>query len=995
MEIPMNRRVLATIACVLGMAVSQAAANNPLAPNPYVQVAPAAGHFPLVDSVRAATLVVDAGDWPGVSRAAKNLQKDIQRVTTREPLLVQETAGQAAPLVIIGTAGKSPLLDGLAKAGKIDLKPLAGKWESFFLQVVQEPLPGVPSALVIAGSDKRGTIYGIYDLAQNIGVSPWHFWADSNPPRQNSLFIKPGIYRQGEPAVKYRGIFINDEAPDFSNWVREKYGTVPGQPSASNYNSEVYGHVFDLLLRLKANYLWPAMWNNAFNEDDPLNPKLADEMGIVMGTSHQEPMLRAQKEWDRRNRQSWNYYRDAQTLQTFWREGIVRNKNFESIITMGLRGANDTEMIPNGTVEQSMALLKDIIGVQRQIISESINPDPSKVPQLWCPYKEVLEYYNRGFRVPEDVTILWTDDNWGNIRRVPTAGERGRAGGAGIYYHFDYVGGPRNYKWLNTNYLPKVWEQMTFAREYGADRVWIVNVGHLRGLELPIEYFMHLGWEGARWTNANVREFTRRWVEREFGAARADEITEILVRYTRYNGRRKPELLAPNTYSLVDYREADRIVAEYNEIAARAQAIYDQLPAEQRDAFYQIVLFPTKACAQVNELYVAAGKNALFAQQGRVSANDYAKRVADLFKADADLMDEYHKRNNGRWNHFMDQVHIGYTSWQDPRTNIMPRVREVTAGAAPALGVAVEGSAQAWPAATAPQTPPTAAPNAGAGPASAPTLPRMDAFNRQERAIDIFNRGQGALAFTAKATEAWITLSKTSGEVTKEERILVGVDWAKAPRGLASGTVNVSHGDLTVAVKVEAFTPEQPTRENAEGFVEGEGVVSMEAEHFTRAVPAGPVRWEKIDDYGRTLSGMTPLPMMTPSITDAKNAPSLEYRMYIFNPGTVTLNAYVGPSLNALPDRGLRMAVAFDDAPPQEVTLVPQNYNASNGNRTWEASVRDASRLVKSTHTLPTAGYHTLKVWMVDPGVVLEKLVVDTGGMKPSYLGPPESFRRP
>jgi hypothetical protein len=973
----MSKHLCRALILVVGL-VAIADAGSPLAHRAYVEYRPNPGWFPLVQAERAATIVVDAQEWPGVTRAARNLQRDILNVTGSQPSFATTATEGSDKLVIIGTAGRSPLLDGLARSGKLDLKPLSGKWESCFLQVVTDPLPGVNAALVIAGSDKRGTIYGIYDLCENIGISPWHFWADAAPHQHEQLFIKPGIHHSGEPAVKYRGIFINDEAPDLSNWVREKYGTVPGIANAANYNSDFYAHVFDLMLRLKANYLWPAMWNNAFNEDDPLNPKLADEMGIVMGTSHQEPMLRAQKEWDRRHRQRWNYYRDAQALRDFWKEGISRNKDFESIITIGLRGANDTEMIPGGTVEQSMTMLKEIVEVQRKMIADTINPDPSKIPQLWCPYKEVLEYYNRGFRVPDDVTLLWTDDNWGNLRRVPTADERHRAGGAGIYYHFDYVGGPRNYKWINTNPIPKVWEQMTFAREHGADRVWIVNVGHLRGLELPMEYFMRLAWEGPRWTNANIREFTRLWAMREFGPEYAEPIADILSRYTRYNGRRKPELLEPLTYSLVDYHEADRVVADFNQIADQAQAIYDQLPAKKRDAFYQIVLFPTKACAQVNELYVAAGKNSLYAEQGRASTNDYARRVEALFQADADLMDEYHKRNDGRWNHFMDQVHIGYTSWQDPPRNIMPRVRELTLPVEASIGIAVEGSVQTWPGADSPAS-----------------LPTIDVFNRQRRYIDIFNRGQAPFDFTASATQPWITLSKTAGRVEKESRLLVGIDWSQAPPGNAAGELVISRDAQSVSVKVQAFNTIEPTPQTLKGFVEAEGVVSMEAEHFTRAITAGNVRWERIDDYGRTLSGMTPLPMTAAPVPDPRAGPCMEYSMYLFTPGDLTLHAIVGPSLNVLPTRGLRMAVAFDDAPPQVLTIVPHDYNAGNGNRSWEASVKDSVRMVTSTHRLSAPGYHTLKVWMVDPGVVLQKLVVDTGGLKPSYLGPPESFRRP
>jgi hypothetical protein len=972
-----KRALAACVAgCVAGMLATAAPGASPLAQDAYVENIQGAGDFPLAADGRAAAIVVDDKDWPGVARAAGDLRADIERVTGRRPAAGNVLNGQSGPVVIVGTAGKSAILEALEKAGKIDLQPLAGKWESFVIETVENPAPGIASALVIAGSDKRGTIFGIYDLSENIGVSPWYWWADVPVRHAEALFVRPGVYRQGEPSVKYRGIFINDEAPDLTNWVREKYGAVPNLPNVANYNHEFYAHVLELLLRLKGNYLWPAMWNNAFNEDDPENARLADEYGIVMGTSHQEPMLRAQKEWDRRHRQSWNYFTDAQTLQAFWKEGVARNKDFESILTIGLRGANDTPMIPGGDRDQSMALLKEIIGVQRKIIGEAVNPDVTKVPQLWCPYKEVLDYYNAGFRVPDDVTILWTDDNWGNIRRVPTADERARPGGAGVYYHFDYVGGPRNYKWINTNPLPKVWSELSLAKAYGADRIWIVNVGHLKGLELPIDYFLHLGWKTDAWTSGNIGEFTRKWAEREFGPAEAGEIAAILEKETQYLGRRKPELLEPGTFSLVDYREAERAVGDFNALVLRAEAVAARLPAEQRDSFYELVLFPTKAAAQVTELYVAAGKNALYAQQGRASANDWARRVAELFKADADLMDDYnHRLGNGRWNHFMDQVHIGYTTWQDPPRNVMPRVREVTLAAEPAMGVAVEGSPQAWP-------------REGAG----PVLPRTDVFAKQSRYIDVFNRGPGSFEFQITASEPWMVLSTKGGKVEKDMRVEVAVDWDKAPAGLAKGTVAVSQGDRTVAVGVEAFKPADLEPQQVDGFVESEGVVSMEAEHFTGRAPGKEAQWALVDGYGRTLSGMTVMPMTAASMKPG-DGPMLQYKFHAFDAGKVTLQAIVGPSLNVLPDRGLRMAMAIDDEAPQEVTILPQGFNAQNGNRAWEQSVKDNARVVSTTHTLAAAGDHVLKVWAVDPGVVLEKFVIDFGGQKKSYLGPPESFR--
>ena len=954
----------------------------------YVTSSAQADSFPIAQSNRTAAVYVDSQDWPGVIRAAGDLQSDIDRVTSRKPSILHETDALSGNVIIIGTVGKSRILDRLASAGKIDVGGIKGKWETFFLKVVRRPLPEVTAALVIAGSDKRGTIFGIYDLSEQMGISPLYWWADVPVPHRSALYVKNGTYVQGPPSVKYRGIFLNDESPDLSGWIAGEFGTVPARtdppipPNVANYSSRFYARIFEAVLRMKGNYLWPAMWNNAFNEDDPDNARLADEYGIVMGTSHQEPMLRAQKEWDRRYQKklgSWNYYKNPDVLQDFWRAGIRRNKSFESILTIGLRGANDTPMIPGGTVAQSMALLEEIVAEQRKMIAEEINPDVSKVPQLWCLYKEVQEYYAAGLRVPDDVTLLWADDNWGNVRRLPTETERKRAGGAGIYYHMDYVGGPRNYKWINTVSIPTVWEQMSLAKGYGADRVWIVNVGHFKHVLLPMEFFLQLGWNTARWTNRNIGDYTRLWAAREFGPEFSGAVAEIVNAYTRFNARRKPELLEKNTYSLTDYREAEKVVADYRELVAKAEGIFAKMPQGARDAFYELVLFPVKACAQVNEMYVAAGMNALHAKQGRADTNDMADQVQRLFDADAALMKHYNEAfAGGKWNHFMDQVHIGYTIWQDPKQNIMPTVTRIDPPRAASMGISVEGSELAWP-----------------GADGSPELPGFDALNRQQRYVDVFNRGREPFAYSATAGAPWILLSETRGTIEKARRVWVHIDWSKAPKGEADGFVRINReGGESIAVKLSVFNPPSVTRSSLDGFAEGEGYVSIEAEHFTRSIPAAQARWEKITEYGRTLSAMSILPMTAASVVPPKDSPCLEYRMYLFHPRKATVHVTVAPTLNFVPDRGLRYAISFDDQPPQIVEIVPRGFDARNGNREWEESVRNAGRVVQSTHALSGAGYHTLRIWMVDSAVVLQKIVVDLGGMKKTYLGPPESFYR-
>ena len=911
----------------------------------YVEATAQPGSFPIARANTCAAIYVDRGDFPGVIRAVGDVQADIARVTGCTPAITHETAGLGAHAIVIGSLEHSPLVKRLT-----DTSAIAGKWESFLTQAVPKPLPGVDRALVIAGSDKRGTIYGVYDLSEEIGVSPWYWWADVPVAHQDALFVKPGRFVQGEPAVKYRGIFLNDEAPSLSGWTKEKYG---------GFNHNFYVKVFELILRLKGNYLWPAMWGSAFNEDDPLNPKLADEYGIVMGTSHHEPMLRAQQEWKRHGKGPWNYASNAEVLRAFWDQGIERNKAYESIITLGMRGDGDLPMVTNGGMEANKALLEQIVADQRAIIEKHMG-DVTRVPQDWALYKEVQAYYEAGMRVPDDVTLLWCDDNWGNVRRLPTPDERKRSGGAGIYYHFDYVGDPRNYKWLNTNPIAKVWEQMNLAYQYDARRIWIVNVGDLKPMEFPIEYFLSLAWNPRRWPHDKIAEFGRLWAEREFGKTYAADIADIVSKYTKYNGRRKPELLEPGTFSLENYGEADAVLAEWQTLTRRAERIYRHLPVNAKDAFFELVLYPTKACAQVNELYIAAAKNHLYASQGRASTNDYAARVRQLFQADADLSAAYnHTLANGKWDHMMDQTHIGYTGWQQPETNAMPAVTEIQVGEAAKMGVM-------------------------------PSALQFDAFNQPHRDIEVFNRGRAPFEFSAVASAPWILLSKTLGTVRKDERLEVSVDWRTAPMGTAEGSVKISGaGDGPVTVRVAAFRPRDITRDSLRGFVEADGYVSMEASHYSKKADAGSVHWEEIADLGRTLSSMTILPCTAASVTPPRDSPSLEYRMYLFDPDKVQVHTIVAPTLNFVPGRGLRFAVAFDDQPPQVIDALAQNSLHD-----WEESVKDSVRTVISAHSLAGSGYHVLRYWMVDPGIVLEKIVVDLGGLKPSYLGPPESFRR-
>jgi hypothetical protein len=911
--------------------------------------------FQLAGSARVPTIVVGATDFPGVLRAATDLQLDIERVTGRQ-LRLEQALLPGRDAVIIGAIGKSHFIDQLIGSGKLNVTGVAGQWEAFVIQTIDNPAPGIAQALVIAGSDKRGAIYGIYEVSKQIGVSPWYWWADVPPRKSGELYIPAGRYVHRSPAVKYRGIFINDEEPALGRWAVANYG---------GFTSGFYKRVFELMLRLKANYLWPAMWWASFNENDTLNARLADEYGVVMGTTHHEPMNRAHADWRKHGNGPWNYETNGAVLKKFWNEGIERIGNFETIVSLGMRGDGDMAM----SDETNIALLERIVADQRNIIADVTRRKVTQTPQLWALYKEVQDYYDQGMRVPDDVTLLLCDDNWGNLRKLPHPADKPRPGGYGIYYHFDYVGGPRNYKWLNTNPLPRIWEQMHLAYRYGANQIWIVNVGDIKHMELPTEFFLDYAWSPDAWPHDRLNEYTQQWAARQFGTNHAAAIAEILSGYTKFNARRKPELLSADIYSLHHYREAERVTAEFNALAASAEKIYTEIPEVQKDAFYQLVLHPAKACANLNELWVTVAKNRLFAAQGRASANQLAERAKMLFDRDSAFSHHYnHVMAGGKWNHLMNQTHISYTYWQQPPKDILPEVKRIDLPAGAHLGVAAEG----YEGVTRP------------GVTDELELPEFDNYTQQTFFIDVFNRGKDSFRYTAAAKSRAIKISPATGFVEKEQRIFISVDWKALKPGIHRFPIVIKGAGTSVTVWATARVASPSTR--PVGFVQGNGYVSINAENFSRSVPAGDTAWRVLPDHGRTSSAITVFPVTAPAL-ESGPAPYVEYDFHLTTDSEVVVYAYFSPTLN-FHGKSLRCAIAMNDEAPQ-VLMLHENMN----NARWEQWVADNILIKKSVHGNQKAGNHTLKIQMVDPGVVLQKIVIDAGGLKPSYLGPPESKR--
>ena len=779
------------------------------------------------------TITYDPLDWKGVRMAVENLRHDLKAVT-----------GSANAPVVVGTIGKSKL----AKKYKQQSKELQGKWEQYLIFTDK-------GKLVILGSDKRGTIYGIYELSRQIGVSPWYWMADAPIQKHEQIFAKSGVYTDGEPKVKYRGIFINDEWPSFGTWCNNQFGGI---------NSKAYARIFELMLRLKANYFWPAMWNSRFNEDDPISPQLANDMGIVMGTSHHEPMMRAHKEYVNRKDSigAWDYATNKANLDRFFEEGLERNKAYDNLITIGMRGDGDVAM-GNGNDEDNMKTLKDVVDGQREIIERVYKKPASEVPQLWAIFTEVQRYYDAGFTVPDDVTLLFCDNNWGYIRRTGPEKEQARKGGMGMYYHIDMNGGPWNDRWINTTTAAKIREQLNLAYQTGIDRIWIINVGDLKPKEMPIDFIMHYAWNPDDYPADKIDQYMVDWARSIFGGEYAREIADIVTEYSKMNLERKPEVQRVGIYS-VETGEAQRMFDRWDELEKRTLSLSKKMPREMQDAFYQLVEYPAVASAGVAKIYLAATLGDSITMQM-------------LFERDKQMTDKYNKViAGGKWDGMMLDKHIGYRMWSMPNENTLPQVAK-------------------------------------------------------------------------PSDKTGITVSETA----------------------------------------------------------------IMAHDYTRRTATDDVRWVFLPGLGRGKGNMGIEPVTAKSRPLGDGA-TLEYDIHFSQSGKQKLALGILPTNDVNPARGLRIGVRVDDGEMQTIdarqgyvdtfneytkeniarskVLKPLPRPASDiylsGSRQrMRSEIFDNLRWLSIDFDIPTAGNHTVKVVMIDPEIVVEKLVINPDNEHPSYHG--------
>jgi len=946
------------------------------------------GDFKLVSGARAADILISPKDFKVVRIAAENLALDVKRVTGQQPSLKADATNVSAQVVLVGTLGNSKLIDDLVQNAKLDVRGLRGQWESFVIATVPNPLPNVSLGLVIAGSDRRGTAYGVFELSQAIGVSPWHWWADVTPAHRDTLFVRRGVHRQGPPSVQYRGIFLNDEDWGLQPWAAKTF-----EPELGDIGPRTYARIFELLLRLKANTVWPAMHEctRAFNLN-PQNKIVADDYGIVMGSSHAEPMLRNNvTEWTAKP-EDYDYTRNPDAVRRYWEQRLVENGRFENIYTLGMRGIHDSAMQGPKTSAERIKVLEQIFADQQAMLARNVNRDLTKVPQIFIPYKEVLTDYRNGLRVPEDVTIVWPDDNFGYLRYLPTPEEQKRRGGFGVYYHISYLGRPLSYLWLETTPPSLIWEEMSKAFDHNVRKFWMLNVGDLKPGEIGVEFFMQMAWDIKRWRRDNLKGFLRQWALREFGAPHASEVAEVMEQYYRLAFARRPEHLQwyvpgeqPRASELtaVDYGdELQQRLDDYELLMTKADRLYAAMPAPLKDAFYELVGYPVRGAALANQRFFSMEKSALYLAQGRASAPAWARRsqqAGERMILETAYYNE--KLASGKWRHMMS-LGPNKGQWPSMRTSdptAPAGLAEMKLPEGPQLGVAIEGRREPVG-----ETEKEAA------------LPLFSAYTRDTRFIDVFNAGgpsaQSPPNWAARTSAPWIRLSQATGNLQEDARIRVSIDWARAPHQEdIHGMIEIRGAQSNRFVSISVLNPGNIGRRQPTGFVEANGVVSIEAEHFTSKVDRAGVGWQVIPGLGRMGDSVAIFPTNAASIDPnriTRDAPALEYRLNLFQPGKITVNYYLVPTHPLRVGGGLRFAVAFDDQTPQVVTIGPGLEVPSAA---WFQNVLSATTKGASTHTITAGGSHVLKIYMIDPGVVLDKIVVDAGGVRPGYLGPPET----
>jgi len=951
----------------------------------------------LAKSGFATKFVLDATAYEGVVRVAEKVAKDVCLVSGQTPEVLTELPTEAMDsLVLIGTVGKSALCQSLAESGKLEKKSVEGKKEVFSLTLVENPFPNVKEALVILGSDKLGTIYGAFALSEYIGVTAQVEFGDAIPGKKETIVIGKDIEKVSkEPSVKFRGFFINDEWPCFGNWCVNHFGGI---------NAQMYDHVFEFLLRMKGNFMWPAMWASSFPIDGPgsLNEELADMYGITIAYSHHEPCLRASEEWDKvrgegtRYGNAWNFYTNKEGLTNYWADALKRSGKYQHLVTIGMRGERDSSMLgPNATLKDNIDLLKDIITTQRGLIREYMNEDVDQVLQLLALYKEVEAYFYGDENAPglrewdelENVIFMLCEDNFGHLRTLPTKDIRNHKGGFGMYYHFDYHGGPVSYEWMPSTTMALTWEQMTEAYDYGIKDVWIVNVGDLKGNEVALEYFLTLAYDFETWGSSapnSWMKYIQDWSKKIFPGASAEvqkKIADIYTDFVELNAMRRPEALNSTIYHPCHFNEADRMLEKAYAVEKACDEVYEALSENEKAACYSMITYPAKASMNLLKMQLFAGKNAHYASQGRKVANRFGRMMKECIAEDRRLSAEFGAFRDGKWKGMELEQHVGFTKWNDDgwRYPVQMTVEPVTR---PRLSVSRTDEDF------------LAVKNYGA-----PMCIQVDDFlyeGMEQVGIEISNDGVDTLQYTIRseqgAVPAWLQISSFEGKVEDLEVITLTCKRELLTEEKETVRLLISDGDTTVAVEISAQKTET-TNLPSKTHLPIDQVIVMKAENYSERKSVAGGEFTYLERHGRSHGGMKVLPS-TSDFELGEDLPQLTYSFLIPKEGEYKMELWTSPVNAPVNKRPLRVKLNTGNGEGKMMEILTSSYKGGEfSDAKWTIGVMN--QIYKTTETFNfREGVQTLTLGALEAGMVVEKIVIYPveKTLKASYLGPYDSF---
>jgi hypothetical protein len=930
-------------------------------------------------------MIVYANDDKKLNSIVANLlAQDIERVSGYLPRVSTDISGASGNVIVIGTIG-SALIKGIS--GKYSGN-LNGRWETYTYSVVKKLNKKIDNALVIAGSDIRGTAYGVFGISEKIGVSPWYWWADVAPVRKASLSIRIDNFTSEAPDVQYRGIFINDEDWGLQPWAAKTF-----EPETNDIGPKTYAKVFELLLRLKANLIWPAMHpsTKAFYHY-PGNKQVAADYEIVVGSSHAEPMLRNNvDEWDKK-RGDFNYVTNKAEVLNYWEVRVKESAVNNVMFTLGMRGIHDGKMEGVKTTKEAVPLIETILKDQRNLIGEHVNRDLTKVPQALTVYKEVLDIYEEGLKVPEDITLIWPDDNYGYIHRLANEEESSRSGGTGVYYHASYWGRPHDYLWLSSTHPALIRTEMTKAYEMNARKVWVLNVGDIKPLEYNIELFLDMAYNIKPFTSSDYsREHLQEWASAVFGQDNAPAISDVLWEYYQLAFERRPEFMGwsgvePVTpVAFTEYHhtrygdEAQNRIDRYDRLQKAAAAIAPNIPPFKMDAFYQLVLYPVTGASLMNKKYLYRDKAALYAKEGRLSARYYYK-LANSSHDEIVKETRYYNETlaKGKWNGMMSMKPRDLPVFSPPELDL------AVADVAPLFAVSPEGADL------------SASPSAGVN--QRLRLPAYNRYSGSKYFLDVYLTKEADVKYEILPSADWIKLSEKEGMLSSadghsQHRIWVQIDWSKVPADkTVSGTLKVKSQATEYAVELTVDNRNNAALRNFKGFIGSDGYVSMHASSFTRSRNTGNRAWELTEGIGSERKMLESRPF-TATVDTSRAAilrnPLVEYEFYSFSTSPASVYVYTLPTFPLNNHYEVRYAVQVDDGPLEVI-----NFKTVGRTDEWKRNVL-TNQAVKSVH-IPElkSGKHKLTIYMMDPGVVLDKIFISLDQKKLPYSDTQETVLR-